>query len=168
MPSIDVDGLDFDFPTAWEKSKYDDWAFYRNRFSRMWNGIKSIDLLAVDPGKTAWFIEVKDYRESIRTKPSELGDEVARKVFDTLAAMLPAKHNASDAEEIKIATAVLGAKKLRVVLHLEQPRKHSTLRPRAIDPVAVQQDLRRLLKSIDAHAVVVEMNRMGTLAWSVK
>ncbi|MFS8065836.1 MAG: hypothetical protein ACMG6S_05625 [Byssovorax sp.] len=149
-------------------SKFDDWVFYRRQFSRMWNGIKSIDLLAVDPDKTAWFIEVKDYSEHARTKPSDLSGEVARKVFDTLAAMLAAKLNANDAEEVKMAAAVLGAKKLRVVLHLEQPRKHSAFRPRAIDLVAVKQELQRLLKPIDPHADVVETNRMGTLAWSVK
>ena len=168
MPFTNVDGLDFDFPASWQTSKYDDWIFYRRQFSPMRNGIKSIDLLAVDPEKTAWFIEVKDYRANVRTKPSELGDEVARKVFDTFAAMLPAKVNANDADELQMATAVLGAKKLRVVVHLEQPKKHSAFRPRAFDPGAVQEDLRRLLKPIDPHAVVVETSRMGGLAWSVK
>ena len=168
MSSVNVDGFDFDFPSTWKQSKYDDWAFYRNQFSRMWPGIKAIDLLAVDPEKNAWFIELKDYRANVRTKPSDLGEEVARKVFDTLAAMLPAKVNAHEADEAHMARAVLGAKKLRVVLHLEQPKKHSTLRPRAIDPAAVQQDLRRLLKPIDPHPVVVETCRMGGLPWSVK
>lgn len=168
MPIVQVDSLGFEFPESWQTSKYDAWVFYRNSFSRMWDGIKAIDLLAVDPEKTAWFIEVKDYRKNSRTKPSELSDEVARKVFDTLAAMFPAKVNANDSAEVEMATAVLGAKKLRVVLHLEQPKKHSALRPRAINPVDVQQDLRRLLKPIDPHAVVVEMSRMGSLAWSVK
>ncbi|WP_437826262.1 hypothetical protein [Sorangium sp. So ce1153] len=168
MPTVAVDGLDFDFPSTWRASKYDDWQFYRKQFSAMRDGIKSVDLLAVDPDRTAWLIEVKDYRAHERTKPSELDDEVARKVFDTLAAMLPAKINASDAEEAKMATAVLGARKLRVVLHLEQPRKHSTLRPRAINPADVQQALRRLLKPIDAHPVVAETGRMGSLGWRVR
>jgi hypothetical protein len=167
MPSVDVDGLKFDFPTSWQASKYDEWSFYKNQFIRMWDGIKAIDLLAVDPDKTAWLIEVKDYRNHARTKPSDLGGEVARKVFDTLAAMLPAKVNANETEEVTMATAVLKAKRLRVVLHLEQPKKQSALRPRAIDPANVQQTLRRLLKPIDAHPSVVETTRMGSLAWSV-
>jgi len=168
MPTVHVDGLGFDFPISWATSRYDDWGFYRTQFSIMWDGIKAVDLLALDSDRTAWFIEVKDYRSHVRTKPSELGDEVAREVFDTLAAMLPAKVNANDAEEVKMATAVLGAKKLRVVLHLEQPKKHSALRPRAIDPANVLQRLRRLLKPIDAHPIVAETTRMGALAWSVK
>lgn len=167
MPTVQVDGLQFDFPNSWATSKYDSWGFYRAQFSVMWDGIKAVDLLALDPDRTAWFIEVKDYRSHARTKPSELGGEVAGKVFDTLAAMLPAKLNSNDAEEVKMATAVLGAKKLRVVLHLEQPKKHSALRPRAIDPANVLQTMRRLLKPIDAHPIVAETTRMGSLAWSV-
>jgi hypothetical protein len=168
MPTLLVDGLSFDFPASWEASKYDDWSVYRHQFSRMWNGIKAVDLLAVDPDKTAWFIEVKDYRMHPRTKPSELSNEVAHKVFDTLAAMLPAKVNAYDVEEMRLATAVLGAKKLRVVLHLEQPAKHSALRPRGINPLDVQQALRLVLKPIDAHPFVAETSQMGSLVWSVK
>lgn len=167
MPIIHVEGLAFAFPDRWETSKYDDWSFYRNQFAKMWNGIRALDLLAVDPDHTLWLIEVKDYRKHARTKLSDLGDEVAHKVFDTLAAMLPAKIYASDSHEVKMAKAVLGAKRLRVVLHLEQPSKHSTLRPRAINPRDVQQVLRRLLKPIDAHVFVAETTRMGTLAWRV-
>lgn len=167
MPAVRIDGLEFDFPSSWNASKYDDWEFYRKKFAVMWNGIKAIDLLAVDPDRTAWLVEVKDYRAHERTKPSELDDEIARKVFDTLAAMLPAKLNASDVQEAKMAASVLGAKRLRVVLHLEQPRKHSTLRPRAINPADVQQALRRLLKPVDAHPFVAETSRMGSLGWQV-
>src|SRR5262245_57336552 len=142
MPAIEVDSLVFDFPESWEPSRYDAWAFYRRQISRMWDGIRAVDVLAVDPDRTAWLIEVKDYRVHARTKPTDLAEEVAGKVFDTLAAMLPAKLNGNDAGEVKAATSVLGAKKLRVVLHMEQPEKHSTLRPRAIDPAAVMQRLR--------------------------
>ncbi|MGZ4970941.1 MAG: hypothetical protein ACXV8O_02465 [Methylobacter sp.] len=94
MQRFNVDGLNFDFPNDWQVSKYDDWSFYRNQFSRMRNGIKSLDLLAIDPNKTAWLIEVKDYRINSRTKPSDLGEEIAHKVFDTLAAIIPAKIHA--------------------------------------------------------------------------
>ncbi|WP_434040987.1 MULTISPECIES: hypothetical protein [Sorangium] len=53
------------------------------------------------------------------------------------------------------------------MLHLEQPRKHSTLRPRAINPADVQQALRRLLKPIEVHPFVAETGRMGSLGWRV-
>jgi hypothetical protein len=167
MRHHEVDGLNFDFPDDWQVSKYDDWSFYRNQFGRMRNGIKSLDLLAIDPSNTAWLIEVKDYRVNPRTKPSDLGEEVAHKVFDTLAAILPAKIHATDADEKKIARAVAACRELRVVLHLEQPAKHSKLRPRAIDPANVKQKLRQFLKPIDAHPKVVDMATANVLGWVV-
>jgi hypothetical protein len=167
MQRLVVDGLNFDFPDDWQVSKYDDWSFYRNQFSKMWNGIKSLDLLVVDPSRTAWLIEVKDYRTHRRTKPSDLGEEVASKVFDTLAAMLPAKNNANQPVEKEMARVVARARCLRVVLHLEQPDKHTKLHPRAINPVNLQQKIRQLLKPVDAHPIVVDMSRLGALGWSV-
>lgn len=166
--TIDVDGLEFDFPNGWSASKYDEWSYYRNQFRKMRNEIKSIDLLAQDLSDTVWLIEAKDYSQQPRTKPSSLAEEVASKVFDTLAALLPAAVNANDAQEVGAARSALGAKRLRVVLHLEQPAKHSKLFPRAINPADVQQELRRLLKPIDAHPVVAEKAAMRSLAWSVR
>lgn len=167
MQRHNVDGLIFDFPDDWQVSKYDDWSYYRNQFTRMWNGIKALDLLAVDPAKTAWLIEVKDYRVNPRTKPSDLGEEVAHKVFDTLAAILPAKTQANDASEKQMCRAIAASRVLRVVLHLEQPAKHSKLRPRAINPADLKQKIRQLLKPVDAHPLVVEKNFMGALGWNV-
>ena len=167
MPNIDVDGLNFEFPAEWLASKFDEWAFYRKQFSRMRNGIQALDLLALDTQKIGWLIEVKDYRIHARTKPSDLGEEVAHKVFDTLAAMPPARINANDPAEKYMAQTLLRAKKYCVILHLEQPAKHSKLRPRAINLADVQQKLRQLMKPIDAHPRVVERGRMGSLAWSV-
>lgn len=166
MQRYNVDGLNFDFPDNWQVSQYDNWSFYRNQVARMWNGIKALDLLAVDPKKTAWLIEVKDYRQHQRTKPSELSDEVAHKVFDTLAAMIPAKNHADDSEK-KMARAVTLAPRLRVVLHLEQPAKHSKLRPCAIGPADIKQKIRQLLKPVDAHPLVVSKASLGTLEWCV-
>lgn len=168
MINIQVDGLTFTFPASWRISKYDDWAFYRNQFSKMWNGIKAVDLLAIE-SQVTWLIEVKDYRTSPRTKVLDLADEVAQKVFSTLAAMLPAKVNASVNEERNFAVEVVRATTLRVVLHLEQPQplKHSKLFPRAIDPSNVQLKLRTLIKPIDPHPKVVESTQMQGLAWTV-
>ncbi|WP_024930633.1 hypothetical protein [Methylophilus sp. OH31] len=167
MQRLNVDGLDFDFLDDWQVGKFDEWVFYRNQFSRMRNGIKSIDLLVVCPAQTSWFIEVKDYRDHQRTKPTDLADEVAQKVFDTLAALLPAKLHSTEAEEQALAQVALEASRIRVVLHLEQPAKHSKLRPRAINPADVKQKLSKLLKPIDAHPIVSEKARMGSLQWDV-
>lgn len=167
MQRHNVDGLNFDFPDDWQVSKYDDWSYYRNQFSRMWNGIKALDLLVVDPAKTAWLIEVKDYRVNQRTKPSDLAEEFAHKVFDTLAAILPAKIHANESSEKQMCRAIASSRLLRVVLHLEQPNKHSKLRPRAINPADLKQKIRQLLKPVDAHPLVVEMSSMGELGWNV-
>lgn len=162
-----VDRLTFEFPKEWKVSCYDSWSFYRNQFIRMWKGIKALDLLAVDPStKTVWLIEVKDYRSHQRTKPSDLGEEFAHKVFDTLAAFLPAKLHANDDNEQRMALEVCRASKLRVVLHLEQPGKRTRLRPQAINPVDLTQKIRQLLKPIDPHPLVLEMKSKG-YPWTV-
>jgi hypothetical protein len=163
---IDVDGLKFAFPADWQVTKYDEWVFYRTRFSKMWEPIKALDVLAVDPGNTVWFIEVKDYRRQRRTKPLDIADEVAHKVFDTLAAMLPAKSNANDLLEQEFAKVISKASRIRIIIHLEQPAQTSKLFPRAIDPADVQQKLRKLLKPIDAHPLVTERG-MRDVAWTV-
>ncbi len=167
MQQYNIDGLIFDFPDGWKVSKYDDWSFYRNQFSKMWESIKAVDILALDSSRLLWLIEVKDYRVYPRTKPSELSEEIARKVYDTLAALLPAKVNANDSHEKIMAIAMLGCQQLHVILHLEQPKQHSKLFPRAIDPANIQQKIRKLLKPIDAHPRVVETTRMELLEWRV-
>ena len=167
MTVVAIDGLNFTFPADWLPGKPDDWVFYRTQFSRMRNGIKATDVVVVDVSDTAWLIEVKDYRQHARTKPSCLAEEVAAKVFDTLAMMLPAGLNAGESSEKALARKVCRASGLRVVLHLEQPAKHSRLRPRAIDPAALKMKLKSLVKPIDAHPLVVECAHMGGLAWSV-
>ena len=168
MQTLEVDGLIFDFPDNWVVSKYDDWSFYNNRFKCMWNGIKGLDLLAVSPSHVAWLVEVKDYRTNRRTKAIDLSEEVSRKAFDTLASLLPAKVNGNVQEETEVCREVLRSVQLRVVLHLEQPAKHSKLYPRAIDPANVQMKLRQLIKPIDAHPRVVEKTNMTFLEWSVR
>jgi len=167
MKRYNVDGLTFDFADTWQVGQYDNWSFYRNQITRMWNGIKALDLLAVAPDNTAWLIEVKDYRQHQRTKPTELGEEVAHKVFDTLAALIPAKNGALNLDEQQLAHAVTQARQVRVVLHLEQPAKHSKLRPRAINPADLKQKIRQLLKPIDAHPLVVSKAKPGTIQWCV-
>ncbi|PZU92354.1 MAG: hypothetical protein DCE90_18400 [Pseudanabaena sp.] len=166
MQSFQVDSLTFHFPHSWRVSKYDEWSFYDHQFSEMWDRIKAVDLIAIENG-VVWLIEAKDYRQHRRTKTIHIADEVADKVFCTLAAMLPAKINASDPSEKNFARDVCAGQRLRIVLHLEQPKKHSTLFPRAIDPTKVQLKLRTLIKPIDPHPKVVESTNMQRLAWTV-
>lgn len=51
MTDIDVDGLTFSFGERWQVSKYDEWSFYRNQFSRQSNSIAAVDLLVLSPDR---------------------------------------------------------------------------------------------------------------------
>jgi hypothetical protein len=167
MPSLQEGNLRLDFPPGWDAQKYDDWAFYRQHFIRSRDGLKAVDVLAWQPdARTAWLVEIKDYRLHPRTKGSDIHREVAVKVLDTLAALLPAAVHANDETERAFARKILKAKSLRVVLHLEQPGHASKLFPRAFDLADVQQKLSQVLRPVDPHPRVVETTRMGDLAWN--
>jgi hypothetical protein len=163
MPTLNVDGLMFTFPAGWQKDKYDEWSFYRNQFSKQNDNIKAVDVLAVSPTQAAYLIEVKDYRHPDTEKPSELPQAIAKKVLDTLAAMLPAKFLANDPSEKQLAVAILSCTSLHVIAHIEQAARHQQV----IDPADLKQKLRRLLRSVDPHLKVVAMNNMVGLEWTV-
>jgi hypothetical protein len=167
MPSITVGNLAFHFPNQWSVAKFDDWSFVRNQFQSVCGGAKAVDILAINSTACFWKIEVKDYRQHQRTKSIRLPDEVALKVRDSLAALVAAKMNANDPGEKAMATAALKCSCVRVVLHLEQPAKHSKLFPRAFNPANVQQRLRQLVRAIDPHASVHEIGQLRGAAWTV-
>jgi len=166
MPTLDVDGIAFTFPDGWLPSKFDDWQYYK-AYANTRSGTKAVDLIAINDG-TAWFIEVKDYRIYRRTKTIDLSQEVAQKVHDTLAVVLAARTRALNSEEKALANKVSRVTRLRVVLHLEQPAKHSKLRPRAIDPANVKLKMRTLLKQIDAHPLVADRDNLRGLGWTTQ
>ncbi len=167
MPSLHEGRLRLDFPIGWEAQKYDEWTFYRQQFLRARDGLKGVDVLAWDPAwKTAWLVEIKDYRQHGRQKDTELWREVADKVLDTLSGLLPAAVNSNSEVERALARKVLQAKRIRVVLHLEQRQHGSRLHPRAIEAADVKQKLKQVLRAVDSHPQVVETARMGGLAWA--
>lgn len=168
MPTIVEDSLTFTFPNGWTASKYDEWKYYRLHFMKVCVlGVKAIDILALQPKACCWLLEVKDYRIHQRTKTIDLADEVAEKVRDTLAGLAAAQFQANDAEEKAAARQALQSTGLRVVLHLEQPAKHSKLFPRAINPATVLQRLKQLIKAIDPHPRVVEKASIAGIPWEV-
>ena len=67
-----------------------------------------------------------------------------------------------------VAKTVLKKAKLRFILHLEQPIQHSKLFPRTLEPSKIQQKLKQLIKPIDAHPRVVELNNMAHVPWSAE
>lgn len=168
MPEITEGQLRFDFPADWEASKFDEWSFYVNQFQSVCGGVKAVDVIAVKPNVCLWLIEAKDYRQHHRTKTIDLAEEIAVKARDSLAAILAAQTYANDADEKRIARRAVRCPRIRIVLHLEQPLKHSKLFPRSIDPAKVKQRLKQLLKAIDPHPLVLEIGRMQGVAWSVQ
>jgi hypothetical protein len=153
----------FDMPAA---VQYDGWSFYRNRFNSACGGTKAVDFVALDADVT-WLIEVKDYRLDRRTKLVDLADEVAIKVRDTLAGLVAAQSNANDPDERSFAKAAV-QRRLKVVLHLEQPAIPSRLFPQVADPSKLTLALKQRLKSIDAHPHVVDQQRLASLMhWTV-
>jgi hypothetical protein len=168
MPSLTEGKLKFVFPDRWLTLKLDQSSFYRNQFQQVCGGSKAVEILAVQPNVCVWLIEVKDYRLSRRSKAVDLADEIAAKVRDSVAMLVAANLNANDTEERAAASAALKCRRLKVVLHLEQPEKHSAAFPRVINPANVRQQLRQLIKAIDAHPLVTESSRMSALLWSVQ
>lgn len=165
---VAVDSLTFTFPDGWLVSKYDEWGFCRD-FQKMKSGIKGVDLIAISPNKTLWLIEAKDFRAHPRTKPIPLHEEVWQKVYDTLAALLPAKLNASESVEQEFAGKILAASSIRVALQCEQPSKPSKLFPPSVSEADVQQKLKKMLKPIDPHPLVINRNRTHTaVEWTVQ
>lgn len=151
--------LNFTFKQGTEASKYDDWVFYRNQFNSAFGGTKAVDIICVDT-RTAWLIEIKDYRLHARTKPQDLAAEVAQKVRDSIAGLVAAAANANDQDEKILARKLLSKRSWRIVLHLEQPVKTSKLRPKAINPADVLNKLKNLLKTIDPHPLVVDNSQL--------
>lgn len=162
MPRLAVDGLQFDFPAGWSASKYDEWAYYRNQFARQGNHLQAVDVIAVSPAGDAYLVEVKDYRHPDTEKPSQLHEALFNKVICTLAALLPASLHAAD-EEKQHARAALDCTRLKIVLHIEQPRAH---RP-AVNLGDLKQKLKSRLKAIDPHVKIVHMQKMAGLEWTV-
>lgn len=165
MADLDVDGLTFTFPDTWLASKFDEWSFYRNHFIKLRDNLQAVDILVISPEKTAYLVEVKDYRHPDAGKPSELAETIVNKVLCTLAALLPARLHASTHDEEKaISKAVLGCKGIQVVVHIEQPAAHQ---PR-VDLADLKQKLKTKLRAIDAHPKIVSMAKPLDMTWTVR
>lgn len=165
--SISEGNLTFHFPSHWLASKYDDWTYYQKHFRQIVSHTKAIDILAIDPHKTVWLIEVKDFRSHCRSKKTPLPNEIAQKIKDSLAGLAGARFKANTLDEKTLAEEMFQCPEIKVVLHLEQPNKNSLLFPRVFDPANIQKKLKQLLKSVDPHPKVVERQNMQNLPWIV-
>lgn len=153
--------LSFNFVAVDFAEKYDNWRHYRNSYNSACGSSKAVDFI-VSKDNVAWLIEVKDYRRHQRTKPSDLAEEVMIKVRDTMSGLVSASFVAREDDEKNKARLALSRRRLRVALHLEQPRNPSKLFPRSVDPANLSIKLNQLLKFADYHPLVVDISTFPT------
>jgi hypothetical protein len=151
--TVDVDGMTLTMPTGWQVWKYDDSAFHRNQFQSFAGGSKAVDAVALGSDGVLWLIELKDYRQHRRTKPSSVFAEVALKVRATLAGLAVARLRANDPSEKSLARQDMACTQIRVALQLAQSAKPSRLFPQVLDPMDVQMQLKRAVGAVDSHPV---------------
>lgn len=167
MVSLQVDGMELLFPDNWLVMKYDDSAFHRRQFQSFAGGSKAVDVIALC-GDDLWLIEVKDYRQARREKSMSIEDEMAGKVRSTLAGLATARIRANDQEEREFAKRAMQTANIRIALHLEQARHPNRLFPQVVDPLSTQIALRKALRAVDSHPLLVSRQSAGhSAAWSV-
>ena len=157
MGKITEGKLTIEFPTNWQVMKYDETTFYQKHFQKLAES-KAVDFVAFEDGSDdqLWLIELKDYRIHRRTKAGDLFLEIASKVRDTLASLYIAQRK----EEVDVHSFVKMAaakKRMRIVLHLEQPQRPSKLYPLAVERNKAQIKLRQQVQVVDRHAIVCEL-----------
>ncbi len=150
--------------------KFDESTFYRKHFSQITNGIKAVDILAVNH-EIGYLIEIKDYTDP-NTKNltlKELIEIVINKVISTLAAILPMKISVNNSViEKNFARTFLRANEIKVIVHIELPPKRRTLKQSNWDLSNLQIQLGRRLKAIDAHPKIVSKDELPNLPWIVE
>ena len=159
--SVDVEGMRLTMPPGWQAWKYDDSVFHQGQFQGFTGGIKAVDVVALEPNHTLWLIELKNYRQNRRRKPSSVFDEVASKVRDTLAGLAIARVRADVQQERARAQQALSCTQIRVVLQLAQSGKPHRLFPQVVDPLDGALQLRKAVKQVDA-APILAAGSVGT------
>ncbi|MEI7868637.1 MAG: hypothetical protein WCI11_12150 [Candidatus Methylumidiphilus sp.] len=159
--------LEFTFPENWQAIKLDDTGFYRKHFQNFADS-KSMDIASFqNEGDELWLLEIKDYRMDRRTKTSDIFKEVAIKVRDTLALLYLAKGKSETAIH-SFAQKAVAKSKIRIVLHLEQPAKHSKLYPAIVERNNAQMKLTQTVRVVDPHPLFCELSAMpATCCWQV-
>ena len=161
--------LKFEF--AFKAIKLDDSLYYRNSFMKIQNGLKAVDILAVD-NTTSYLIEVKDYThpDTKQLEPSKLIEDIVKKVVCSLAMLLPMREKSTNATEQESIKEFLEKKELIIVFHIELPPRRRTLRQSNYDLVDIRKRLKDKLKSIadGKNIKVVSKDNLKSLPWSVK
>lgn len=163
MLSISEGSFNYDFPDDWTASKFDKDPFYLKHFQSFGAGVQAVDVLAFSNDEL-WLIEQKDYRQGqdqeSAINANDLFMVMASKVLGTLACLVSARSlgTSNESASHQLATEALLRKKVRCVLHIEQPTKPSTLFPQVIDPKNAKDKFKRVMKSVDPRAVIGDKN----------
>jgi hypothetical protein len=173
MATLRVDTLYFHFDSNIEARKYDESRHYLE-VVRV-RGKRAVDVTAVRPGNNpshAWLIEAKDYRQ-LRglpkdSLPSEIADDVLRKVTETLEGLSDTVVNGEEEGERSHAARVLGAHARHVVFHLEPHVGRSKISPG--DPSAnVAQKLKQLFRDqhLTPQVLSIRTTAKAGVPWTV-
>lgn len=169
MPQVFKEGrVEFRFPDAWKILRPEDTSYYNRHFQNIAGGCKEMDFMLFDPAdRVLWLLEVKDYTTDRRTKTECILDEVAKKSRDSLALLYAGAvgDNAQAPSVGHFARNTWRPSRIRVVLHIDQPRKPSKLFPGAPLAANAAQVLRNKVKAVDSHAVVTSC-REESLGWT--
>lgn len=124
MATLRVDSIDFHFQPNVDPLQYDSSTHYRTVFQKQ--GKKAVDVVVVEHGgypRTSWLLEVKDYRvlrgQPRDFYPSEIAEDLCRKVTDTLDGLSDASVNAQDALERQHALRSASAPDRQIIFHFE-------------------------------------------------
>jgi len=164
--SIQEDDLKFEF--KFNAIKFDESKYYQDSFKRITNGIKAVDILAID-GCIGYLIEIKDYTHpNTCDRPLiDLIEAVISKVMGTLSAILPMKNNANCSDEKNIANLFAQTDHIKIFLHIELPTRTRELGLSRWNLSTIQMKLKRRLKVIDINPKVVSMANMINYPWTV-
>lgn len=159
MPTINEGKLTFIFPDEWRAILYDKDSFYREHFQGFADG-KAVDIVAFAPkGESLWLIEIKDYRAKRRDKEMDIFTEIAHKVRDTLACLYLAQRK-PESSLYAFAQQAATKSRIRVVLHLEQPKKPSREYPLVVQRDNARRKLKQAVSVADSHPWFCEMHIM--------
>lgn len=163
MPTLQVNEFQFTFAPTVAAEPYDTWQHYKDVWNKV-GGQKGMDVVAIEnpaAPTTTWLIEAKDFRMITYPPKSShvagLAQTTADKATHTLAGLADAAVNAVILSEKNHAKSALAAPLKRVVLHLEpHTGPHSALFPAGF-PASVLQQLKQLVKAIDANPLVLNI-----------
>jgi hypothetical protein len=120
---FDEGQLRFEFVDGWSAIQYDAHPFYRRKLQKNLEATKAVDFLTWSEDVLA-FVEVKDFRghrivNKHRIASGKLAQEVATKVRDTCAAVLPLARQLDDLRAVRPRWLDGDKTQIEVVLWLE-------------------------------------------------